>query len=90
MSSEHPSLRWKRVAVWDLSQREQILFIADGCDVQYKVSRSGTADKPRWRLYTRLSDGIEERQCLSNRLRDIKFYASYMEDLAPAAGAGDQ
>lgn len=73
------AVRWKKVASWDLSRNEQVVWIADGRDVQYKVTRAGTADKPSWSLYTRQPDGIEERWCVSNRLYDIKHYAVAME-----------
>lgn len=69
------TLRWKRVALWHLGQGEQVLFTADGCKVQYNIARSGTADKPWWRLYTRLSDGTEEQVCGSALLRHVKSAA---------------
>jgi hypothetical protein len=72
-------LKWRRVATWDLSRNQQVLFIAEGRDVQYKVTRAGTADKPIWGLYTRLGDGTEEGQCISNLLRDVKSYAAQLD-----------
>jgi hypothetical protein len=72
-------LRWKKVASWDLSRNEQVVRIADGGGVQYKISRAGTADKPVWSLYTRLEDGTEERRYVANRLGDVKTYAVSME-----------
>jgi hypothetical protein len=75
-------MKWKRVWTWDLSRTEQILWIADGRDVQYKITRAGTADKPVWSLYTRQPDGTEECWLVSNRLRDTKSYAVSMETRA--------
>lgn len=80
MSSDAKSpLKWKRIATWDLSPLAQVLLVADGINVQYKISRAGTADKPSWSLYLRKPDGTEERWCVSNRLRDIRSYAASLE-----------
>lgn len=73
------SLRWTRIAEWDLSQTEQVLFTADGREVQYKVTRAGTADKPTWRVYTRLPDGLEACRAVSVRLREAKAHAVRLE-----------
>lgn len=78
------TLSWKRVATWDLSRTQQVLFMADGNDVQYKITRAGTADKPSWAVYTRRRDGMEECLCVSNRLRDVKYYAQSVENHIPA------
>lgn len=78
------ALRWHRVGLWDLSPREQVLFIADGRNCQYKVARSGTADKPRWWLYIRRGE-MEECQSHSHRLRDVKSCAQCMEANASAS-----
>lgn len=72
-------LRWRRAAFWNLGRGEQVVWVADGRDVQYKISRAGTADKPSWRLYTRREDGTEEQWLTSNRLGDAKSYAVSME-----------
>jgi hypothetical protein len=69
------SLKWKRVWQWDLSRQEQTLWAAQGRDVQYKITRAGTADKPWWRLYTRLPDGTEECVCGSTLLSHTKSFA---------------
>lgn len=74
------ALRWKKVAHWDLARNERVLWLADGRDVQYKVTRAGTADKPSWSLYTLRPDGVVERWMCTNRLRDVKSYAALMED----------
>lgn len=79
------TLQWKRVFEWDLSKREQLLWIADGVHVGYKITRAGTADKPSWRLYTRREGGIEEQHLCTNRLRDAKSYAASMEARATAS-----
>ena len=80
MSADAKSLlQWKRIATWDLSPLAQVLLVADGINVQYKISRAGTADKPSWSLYLRKPDGTEERWCVSNRLRDIRSYAASLE-----------
>jgi hypothetical protein len=78
MSDDKP-LRWKRVQDWDLSTIEQLIWMADGLHVGYKITRSGTADKPSWNLYTRREGGIEERLTCSNRLADAKHYAQSVE-----------
>lgn len=80
-------LRWKRFAPWNLGCGEQVVWTAVGSDFEYKVTRAGTADKPSWSLYTRRSDGVEERRCVSNRLRDVKSYAAGMERRQPAGEA---
>ncbi|WP_141681712.1 hypothetical protein [Mycobacterium malmoense] len=70
-------LSWKRIAQWDLSPRQQALYIATGCDTNYEITRAGTADKPSWTLY--VGRVLQERVCVSNRLRDVKSYAQALE-----------
>jgi hypothetical protein len=73
------ALRWKKFAPWNLGRGQQVVWTAIGRDVEYKVTRAGTADKPSWALYTRRSDAVEEQHCVSNRLRDVKYAAESME-----------
>lgn len=73
------TLCWKKFAPWNLGRGEQVIWTAVGREVEYKVTRAGTADKASWSLYTRKPDGMEERQLVSNRLRDVKSYAASME-----------
>lgn len=71
--SSETRLRWRRVALWDLSQHEQVLFEADDDDCRrYKISRSGTADKPTWTLYACYPC---RRWCEGRLLRDVKYAA---------------
>jgi hypothetical protein len=72
-------LRWRRVATWDLSPQEQVLFVADGRELTYLVARAGTADEPRWWLYT--SRGEVEGCCgWRPRLGEVKSLAVNIEN----------
>lgn len=72
-------LRWKKFRPWMLDRGEQVLWTAVGANIEYKITRKGTADKPAWTLYVRRGDGVEEGIVEGARLGDVKRWAAEME-----------